>query len=147
MSFPVILTDMFDKSSPDFKHWSAQSSSSKDTKQLIFINQRRPKRKLTRYEEYILTLVRLHLALTKFLLGGIFGVSTSKVSQIFNTWINYIAFMFTPLLKWPSQNVIKRFLPGSFRLSFPNVTGIIDCTEFIFFYKETKKSHSPILNI
>lgn len=72
MSFPVILTNIFDRSSPDFKYWSGQSSSSKKGYQTVDPHQPKktgPKRKLTRYEEYILTLVRLHLALTKFLLG------------------------------------------------------------------------------
>lgn len=141
MFFPVILTDILDRSSPDFKYWSGQSSSSKKGYQTVDPHQPKktgPKRKLTRYEEFILTLVRLRLALTTFLLGDIFGVSTSRVSQIFTTWINYMAVMFMPLLKWPSQNVIKRFRPGSFRLSFPNVTGIIDCTEFFI-----KKPRNP----
>lgn len=38
--------------------------------------------------------------------------------------------IFTPLLKWPSRNVIKKFMPASFRAKFPNVVCIIDCTEF-----------------
>lgn len=49
-----------------------------------------------------------------------------------------MAVMFPPLLKWLSQNVIKRFWPGSYRLSFPNVTSIIDCTEFFI-----KKPRNP----
>ena len=74
--------------------------------------------------------MKLRLALTTFLLGDLIGISTSLVSQIFTKWINYMALVFTPLLKWPSQDVIKRFRPRSFALNFPNVTGIIDCTEF-----------------
>ena len=92
-----------------------------------FTNQRRL---FNRYQEFLLTLVKLRLALTTFLLGDLFGISTSRVSPIFTTWINYMALVFTPLLKWPSQDVIKRFRPRSFAVNFPNLTGIIDCTEF-----------------
>jgi hypothetical protein len=37
---------------------------------------------------------------------------------------------FTPLLKWPSRKIIKKFMPASFWSKFPNVVCIIDCTEF-----------------
>ena len=132
--YNYIFTDILDRSSPDFKYWSGQSSSSKKAYQteteLHQPKKTGPKRKLNRYQEFLLTLVKLRLALTTFLLGDLFGISTSRVSQIFTTWINYMALVFTPLLKWPSQDVIKRFRPRSFAVNFPNVTGIIDCTEF-----------------
>lgn len=141
MSFSVILKDSRDISSSDFKYWSGQSSSSTKGYQTVDPHQPTktgPKRKLTRYE-FFFTLVRIRLALTAFLLGDIFGVSTSMVTQIFTTWINYMAVMLTPLLKWPSKNVINRFRPGSFRLIFPNVTVIIDCADFF----SIKKPRNP----
>ncbi|XP_056002983.1 uncharacterized protein LOC130049438 [Ostrea edulis] len=113
--------DILTRASPDLKYWSGQTSSTKKGYQTGDVHQPKktgPKRKLTRYQEFLLTLVRLRLALTTFLLGDLFGVSASRVSQIFTTWINYMAVTFTPLLKWPSQDVIKRFRPGSFKLNF-----------------------------
>lgn len=83
MSFPVILTDIIDRSSPDCKYWSGQSSSSKKGYQTVDPHQPKktgPKRKLTQYEKLILTLVKLRFALTTLLLGDIFRVSTSRVS-------------------------------------------------------------------
>lgn len=53
MSFSVILKDSIDISSPDFKYWSGQSSSSSKGYQTVDPHQPTktgPKRKLTRYE-------------------------------------------------------------------------------------------------
>lgn len=36
----------------------------------------------------------------------------------------------SPLLKWPSSKTVKKFMPNSFKISYPNTVCIIDCTEF-----------------
>ena len=127
----MFLTDILDRSSPDLKYWSGQNSSAEKGYQTDpHQHKTGPKRKLSRYHEFIMTLIRLRLALTTFCLADLFGVSSARVSQVVATWLNYMAVIFQPLLKWPSQDVIKKFRPRSFRLKYPNVTGIIDCTEF-----------------
>ena len=77
-----------------------------------------PSRKLSKYEEFIITLIRLRLAVFTFFLADIFGVSNARVSQIFTTWVNFMYHILTPLLVWPSTQVIKKFLPKSFKLSY-----------------------------
>lgn len=135
----LLKSDILNRISPDIKYWSGQTSSKKgyQTADAHQLKKTGPKRRLTLYQEYLLTLVKLRLALT-FFWGDLFGASASRVSQMFTTWINYIAVTFTLLFKWPSQDVIKRFRPGSFKLNFPNVTGIIDCTAFFM-----KKPRNP----
>ena len=98
-----------------------------------------PSRKLSKYEEFIITLIRLRLAVFTFFLADIFGVSNARVSQIFTTWVNFMYHILTPLLVWPSTPVIKKFLPKSFKLSYPNTVCIIDCTEF-FIHKPRSPS-------
>lgn len=39
--------------------------------------------------------------------------------------------LFTPLFVWTTIQVIKKFLPKSFKRSYPNTVCIIDCTVFI----------------
>ena len=89
-----------------------------------------PKRKLSRYEEFILTLVRLRLAVCSFFLADVFGVSVSRVSQIVTTWVNFMDTVLSPMIKWPSSHAVKKFMPKCFKVTFPNVRCIIDCTEF-----------------
>lgn len=59
--------------------------------------------KLSPYEELILTLVRLRLGIVGFVLADLFGVSKTRVSQIFTTWISYMHDVFSPLIKWQSR--------------------------------------------
>lgn len=89
-----------------------------------------PKRKLSRYEEFILTLVRLRLATFTFFLADIFSVSESRVSQIVITWVNLMYQIFGPMIRFPSAQDVKKFMPRSFKLTFPKTRCIIDCTEF-----------------
>lgn len=67
-----------------------------------------PKRKLTKFHEFLLTLLRLRLSVPAFLIGDLFGVSETRVSQVVCTWINYMSQVFKPHLKWPSLQSIKK---------------------------------------
>lgn len=89
-----------------------------------------PNRKLTRFHEFLITLLRLRLALPTFVIADILGISCTRVSQIFVTWINYMNVVFSPLLKRPSPKCMKKFLTKCFKSVFPKTTCIIDCTEF-----------------
>ena len=127
----LVFAGILDKASPSLKYWSGAASVDKT----LYQEDRRerktgPPRKLTRYEEYILTLVRIKLALLTFCLADLFSISNSRVSQICTTWINFMFHVFTPLLKWPSSKHVKKYLPRSFKKAFPETTCIIDCTEF-----------------
>uniref|UniRef100_K1RXB1 DDE Tnp4 domain-containing protein n=1 Tax=Magallana gigas TaxID=29159 RepID=K1RXB1_MAGGI len=71
-------------------------------------------------------------------MADLFGVNTFRVSQVFATWINFMFTIFKPLLKWPSRNVMIKFMPSFFRAKCPNVNYIIDCSEFFI-----KKPRNP----
>ncbi|XP_056021427.1 uncharacterized protein LOC130054751 [Ostrea edulis] len=95
------LFGILDKASPVLKYWSGQGSAAKPNYQSDSLHPKSgPKRKLTRFHEFLLTLVRLRLALSTFVIADLFGVSSSRVSQVFATWINFMYIIFTPLLKW-----------------------------------------------
>lgn len=89
-----------------------------------------PRRKLEKFHEFLITLLRIRLALPSHVLADMFGISTTRVSQIFCTWTNFMSLIFGPLLKWPSSTQVKKHMPRCFKQSFPKTTCIIDCTEF-----------------
>ncbi|CAC5415859.1 unnamed protein product [Mytilus coruscus] len=79
--------------------------------------------------EFIITLVRLRLALPVFVMSQLFGVFCSRVSSIFTTWMFYLYYVFKDCIVWPSRERIKKFMPKSFKKCFPRTRAIIDCTE------------------
>lgn len=57
-----------------------------------------------------------------------FCVSTTVLSQIFNTWIILLEKELEPLNPFPTRDVTRLTLPSKFR-SLDNIRCIIDCTE------------------
>ena len=87
------------------------------------------KRKLTMIEEFVLVMMKFRLGLDNITLSVLFGVSAGYISSLFSTWMNFLAQLFEPIIKWPSRHKIKKHMPLSFKLKYPNTTSIIDCTE------------------
>ncbi|XP_076105988.1 uncharacterized protein LOC143074392 [Mytilus galloprovincialis] len=123
------IFEVLDEAEPKVKYWSGKQSTEDVNYQSVDRCKSGPPRKLSKFNEYILTLMKLRLAILSFVLGDLFGVSESRVSQIFTTWINLMHMVLTPCIKWPSRRNIKKYMPRSFQTSFPKTTRIIDCTE------------------
>lgn len=85
--------------------------------------------KISKFESFMLTLVRIRKGYDMDHLAFLFGISQSHVSKVFTTWVSILSQCFKPILKWPSKEVSKRNLPESFK-EFPNTRCVIDCTEF-----------------
>ncbi|XP_031562136.1 uncharacterized protein LOC116297954 [Actinia tenebrosa] len=92
------------------------------------VGKRGPQRKLTVKDEVLLTLMKLKLGLPTELLADLFLISTGLVSQIFNTWIKFLAKQQRPIIHWPDRETIKQMLPRSLR-GYPNLCCTIDCSE------------------
>ncbi|CAC5403784.1 unnamed protein product [Mytilus coruscus] len=135
------FTAILDKASPSLKYWRGHEGTHHDAKYQLESSTKKPgpSRNLSRYNEFLITLLKIKLALPSFLLADIFGILESRVSQFFSTWINFMNTVFTPLLKWPNSKKVRKHLPKSFRTTFPKTTCIIDCTE-IFIQKPTTPS-------
>ena len=58
-----------------------------------------------------------------------FNISISTVSDIVNTWSNYLFVVLGSLPIWPSTHVIRQHPPKVFEGRFENIRCIIDCTE------------------
>ena len=89
-----------------------------------------PSRKLTTYEEFLLTLLRLRQGVGVRFASDLFGISESLAGNIFRTWISLMSNNLGPLLiKWPSREQLQLNIPQSF-MKYKNTTVIIDGTEF-----------------
>ena len=91
-------------------------------------NKSGPERKLSIKDELLLTLVKLRHASSNELLADIFNISVGVASQIFNTWIKFLAHKLRPLIYWPSKEMIHKYFPNSLK-TYKNLRCTIDCTE------------------
>lgn len=89
-----------------------------------------PKRILTPFQEYILTLVRIRLGLLNRHVADIFGVSPTTSSNTFTTWVNLLYHVLKPVLKWPSREAVNKHMPAPFSKHFKRTRAVVDCTEF-----------------
>lgn len=87
--------------------------------------------KLSEYECFLLTLMKLRLNLSNYDLAFRFGISLSTAGRIFKKWIFVMnSRLGTTLVKWPNRDAIQRTMPFCFRVHYGlKVTAIIDCFE------------------
>ena len=85
---------------------------------------------LTKFQEVIMTVMKLRLSMPFQDLAYRFGISRPTVSRIFNLWMAAMDVRLTPLIIWPEREDLWRKMPQCFQYSFGNkVTVIIDCFE------------------
>ena len=85
---------------------------------------------LNKFEQLILTLMRLKLNLSLQDLAYRFGISCATASRIFNKVISVLHRRLQFLIEWPTREVLRATMPMDFRKSFGNsVAVIIDCFE------------------
>lgn len=96
-------------------------------------------RKLSKKEEFIIIMLKMRLGIDNITLSYLFGTSISHLSSMFSTWVNFLSQYLNPVIKWTSKNKIKKHLPLSFKLKYPNTASIIDCTE-VYVQKPRKPS-------
>ena len=94
---------------------------------------------LSPQDQFLLVLMKLRLAVSGKDLGYRFGVSPTRVSQIFHEWINTMSRELKQLMKWPDRELIRKTLPDCFKSKYPRATCIIDCSE-IFIESATSLS-------
>ena len=87
-------------------------------------------RKLSKWQEFTMVLLRLRLGLLERDLAHRFTVSVSTVSGILSSWIRFIRAELEPLCThWPTKQHIKSFMPKHFQKLCSELVSIIDCTE------------------
>ena len=89
-----------------------------------------PVAKLTHFQCFTLTVMKLRLNLNNFDLACRFGVSEATVSRVFSRWIEAMDTRLSFLIKWPDRESLQRTMPFCFRCNYGlKVTSIIDCFE------------------
>ena len=86
-------------------------------------------RTLRPIDEYFLVLCRLRQGFREEHLAHLFQISTSTVSRILITWINFMYLKLGQINIWPSRDVIDKTMPEDFKVKYRSTRAIIDCTE------------------
>ena len=87
-------------------------------------------------DQFLMVLIKLRHADPHQHLGYQFGVHITRVSKIFNHWINIMYVELQPLIKWPEREMLRKTLPACFKQQYSRATCIIDCSE-IFIQRPT----------
>ena len=83
---------------------------------------------LSKFEQFVLTMMGLRLSLPLSDLGYRFGVSNSAAFRVFSTRLDVMFVRLSPLIRWPSKEELWKTMPLSYRKHFSkNVTIITDC--------------------
>ena len=86
-------------------------------------------RTLTTEEEFFLTLVRLRCGFPIEDMAVRFNMSTSHISRILITWIDFLHSQFRMLPIWASKQTVINTIPDCFKNEYPRTRVILDCTE------------------
>ena len=109
-------------------YWDGEHSLNKKNYHEGNVKKPGPKRTLRPIDEFLILCMKLKLNLLQETLGDLFCVSTSTISRILNTWVNFCYDHSLSLIPWPSLEKIMQCLPPHFR-DYPNCTIVLDCTE------------------
>ena len=98
---------------------------------------------VTAKEEYFITLFCTKTMLRGDIIGDLFGISASTVSEICVTWWKFLARELKPLIYNPSSDAHRELLPASFNTpQYRKVEHIVDCTEVFTETPKNKKAQA-----
>ncbi|XP_065667903.1 uncharacterized protein LOC136088155 [Hydra vulgaris] len=103
-----------------------------------------PKTKLNTENQLFMFLVWLKNGFTILHTSWLFKISKSTPSRYLITWTNFLYFSLGSVPIWPSREQVNKFMPESFKMTFPSTRCIIDCTE-LFCQKPSSLRHQSSL--
>ena len=80
-------------------------------------------------DEFVLVLRKLRVGSFDQELADQYNISSSTVSRVIISWLNYLYFVLGSLPLWPSRTKVVEHLPDIFREEYPRTRVILDCTE------------------
>lgn len=93
---------------------------------------------LSKFQQLVLTLMKMRLNTSNQDLAVRFDVSDTTVSRVFQNMLNVLDVYLKPLIHWPEREELQKTMPMSFRTHFgTKVSVIIDCFE-IFIERPSK---------
>ena len=89
-----------------------------------------PNSKTSKWQEFIMVLMRMRLGLPVKVISDIFGISESSGSRIILKVLDVLYVRLKPSIFWPDRETLHKTMPREFRLCFKlKTTVIIDCFE------------------
>lgn len=88
-----------------------------------------PRSSITKFQQFIMVLMKLRLNLTNQDIAYRFGIHQSSVSRNFRKWIDVMYIRLKPLIKWPEREDLLKTMPMDFKHTFQKCVIIIDCFE------------------
>ncbi|XP_077512034.1 uncharacterized protein LOC144122962 [Amblyomma americanum] len=86
--------------------------------------------KLTKFQEFVLFMMKLKVNLQNADLAFRFNISDATVSRIFDKWLHVAYCRLKDEIIWPTRDALQKTMPQAFYDSFgANVAVIIDCFE------------------
>ena len=85
-------------------------------------------RKFNTEEEFFMTLVRLRCGFPLEDMVIRYNISTSHLSRILITWIDFLHSQFRLLPIWATRKIIDDTMPKCFKEEYPTTRVILDCT-------------------
>ena len=99
--------------------------------------------KLTKFQEFMVVMLKLRINPPLVDLSYRFNVSPSTVSRILLKWIMQMDIRLKGLIIWPERENLQKTMPNCFRLSFgKKVAIVIDCFEIILERPSNLKARS-----
>ena len=86
-------------------------------------------RSISKFDKFVLTLMRLPLGLLQRDLSQRFNISEATVSRVFQTWERFMRVKLKPLIRLPSKEMFHQFKPNIFKELYPKTVLIIDAVE------------------
>ena len=86
--------------------------------------------KLSKFQSFTLTLMKIRLNVSNFDLAFRFGISATTVGRVFGRWIEVMEARLSFLITWPDRESLRKTMPFCFRPNYGlRVASIIDCFE------------------
>jgi len=70
---------------------------------------------LTKWEQFVLTLVRTQKGFDIKFLADTLGINPSQGPRIYNTWVTFLSQELSFLVPWPSRSELRKSLPKRFK--------------------------------
>lgn len=128
----VFEEDYFEGANEKVRFYTGLPSLEPLKKTFSFVSSRvsRPSLLLSKFQEFVLVLIKLRLGVPHQDLAYRFNVSRTVVSRIIVSWLTVMDVTLSPLISWPDREQLQRTMPRCFIDSFGLKTSvIIDCFE------------------
>ena len=103
-----------------------------------------PRTTLTKFQQFLVVLMKLRLNLVDQDIAYRFGIHQSSVLRNFRKWIDIMHIRLRHLILWPEREELLKTMPMNFRKNFKRCVIIIDCFEIFCEWPTNLKARSQL---